>query len=65
MFLKIIATANNLIEFVKYSNTEFVYTQGCTSSNSIIDDQGNKISYTFTVDSLTDEYATITFDKNN
>ena len=58
-------TTNNLIEFVKYSNTEFVYTQGCTSSNSIIDDQGNKISYTFTVDSLTDEYATITFNKNN
>ena len=58
-------TKDNLIEFVKYTGYQFVYTQGCTSAADILDDQGNKISYTFTVDSLTDEYATITFNKNN
>jgi M6 family metalloprotease-like protein len=58
-------TEDNLIEFVKYTGYQIIYTQGCTSSADIIDDQGNKISYTFTVDSLTDEYATITFNKNN
>lgn len=58
-------TEDNLIEFVKFTSYQIIYTQGCTSSADTIDDQGNRISYTFTVDSLTDEYATITFNKNN
>ena len=36
-----------------------------SSSSTIIDDFGNAISYTFIVDAVTEEYATITFTKNN
>jgi len=58
-------TENNLIEFVAYSNTSIIYTQGSTSANDIVDDLGNTISYIFTVDSLTEDSATITFTKNS
>ena len=57
-------TKDNLIEFVKSPNDTIVYTLGMSSSTDIIDDQGNKISYTFTIDSLNENEATITFTKN-
>ena len=56
---------DNLIEFCKPSSNDYVYTAGTSSSANLIDDFGNKISYTFTVDSLTSTEATITFTKNN
>lgn len=58
-------TAENLIELVETKQGTIVHTQGMISSSSTLDDQGNKISYVFTVDSLTDDSATITFTKNN
>lgn len=58
-------TEENLIEFVKSPSDTIVYTQGMSSSNSTLDDNRNKISYVFKVDSLTSDFATITFTKNN
>ena len=57
-------TEDNLIEFVKSPNDSIVYTLEMSSSNNILDDQGNKISYTFTIDALNENEATITFTKN-
>ena len=57
-------TEDNLIEFVKSHDDTIVYTQGMASSSTTIDDQGNVITYTFTVDSLDENEATITFTKN-
>lgn len=58
-------TEDNLIELVKSASGDYVHTQGVSSSSSLVDDQGNKISYAFTVDSLTSDSATLTFTKNN
>ncbi len=68
-------TTDDLIEFVKCTSTEadgtFTYIVGDSLSSTLTDDQGNKISYTFTVDSLTNTtetttgQATLTFTKNN
>lgn len=58
-------TEDNLIEFVKSTSNTIVYIEGYTSSSSVKDDSGNKIAYTFRVDSLTSDKATITFTKNN
>ena len=55
---------DNLIEFVLSTDGEYVYRVGDTISAKTTDDQGNKIAYTFTVDSLTSTTATITFTKN-
>ena len=57
-------TKDNLIEFVLSTDGEYVYRVGDTISAKTTDDQGNKIAYTFTVDSLTSTTATITFTKN-
>ena len=57
-------TADNLIEFVKSTDSEYVYAKGDSISANTKDDQGNKLAYTFTVDSLTSTSATITFTKN-
>lgn len=57
-------TKDNLIEFVKSPNDTFTYMEGDSLSSSIVDDQGNTISYTFVVDSLTETTATLTFTKN-
>ena len=57
-------TEDNLIEYVKSSAGNFTYVAGDSISANTTDDQGNKIAYTFTVDSLTDTTATITFTKN-
>ena len=58
-------TEDNLLEFVRSTSGAFVYLAGATISAETTDDQGNKIAYTFTVDSLTSTTATITFKKNN
>ena len=58
-------TYDNLIELCKSSTNTYVHTVGVSSSANLTDDLGNKISYTFTVDSLTSAEATITFTKNN
>ncbi|MBE5739899.1 MAG: hypothetical protein E7349_03465 [Clostridiales bacterium] len=57
-------TEDNLIEFVKTSKGGFVYGEGERLSSNIKDDEGAKIPYTFTVDKLTKDVATITFTKN-
>ena len=55
-------TKDNLIEYVKSGNDTFTYIVG-DSLPQVTDDNGNLLSYTFTVDSLDGEYATITFTK--
>ncbi len=57
-------TADNLIEYVKSPADTFTYVAGDSSSDSITDSQGDKIAYTFTVDSMTEDTATLTFTKN-
>ena len=56
-------TEDNLIEFVKSGEDTFTYIVGSTFVN-VYDDNGDKLGYTFTVDELTSESATITFTKN-
>ena len=58
-------TYNNLIEFAFNREGNIVHTVGMTSSNTTIDDNGNKISYIFTVDKIEGDIATLTFTKNN
>ena len=53
---------DNLIEFVKSVEDTYTYVVGSTFGN-VYDDNGVKLGYTFTVDALTSEYATITFIK--
>ena len=55
-------TEDNLIEFVKSSAGTYTYVVGDTLP-SVTDDQGNKLGYTFVVNSLDGDYATITFTK--
>ena len=58
-------TENNLIEFVKSPADTYTYVVGDRLSANITDDNGAKIAYTFTVDALGDDFATITFTKNH
>jgi M6 family metalloprotease-like protein len=53
-------TENNLIEYVLSSDGTCIYGVGDTPS-TVTDDYGNELVYSFTVDALTSEYATITF----
>ena len=55
-------TKNNLIEFVKSAEDTFVYLEGYTLP-TVIDDNGNILAYSFTVDALNGDTATITFTK--
>ena len=55
-------TMDNLIEFVLSSEGNYTYVEGDTLP-STTDDFGNALGYTFTIDSLTEESATITFTK--
>jgi hypothetical protein len=55
-------TADNLIEFVKCVSNTYTYIKGDTIP-ATKDDSGNVLCYTFTVDSLTTDTATITFTK--
>jgi len=57
-------TRNNLIEFVKSDKGNFTYIEG-DSLPAQTDDLGNKLGYTFTVDSTNDGKAIVTFTKNN
>jgi hypothetical protein len=53
-------TVDNLIEYVKSAADTFTYIAGDTLP-TVTDDQGNVLGITFVVDSLTADYATITF----
>ena len=53
-------TENNLIEFVKTGDGEYVYVEGDTLPE-VTDDLGNKLGYTFVVVSLDENSATVTF----
>lgn len=55
-------TEDNLIEFVKTAEDYFTYVEG-DSLPTVTDDAGNTLGYTFTVDSLSGDTATITFTK--
>ena len=55
-------TENNLVEFV-LNNYSFAFGVGETMTG-VIDDYGNELMYSFIVDALSEEYATITFQKN-
>ena len=55
-------TVNNLIEYVLTSNDHYTYVAG-DSLPTVTDDSGNALGYTFVVDSITSDYATITFTK--
>ena len=55
-------TEDNLIEFVKSSSGSFTYVAG-NSLPTVTDDSGKTLGYTFTVDSLDGDTATITFTK--
>ncbi len=57
-------TEDNLLEFVKSTADEFTYVVGSSISANTKDSQGNKIAYTFSIDALTENEATITFTKN-
>jgi VCBS repeat-containing protein len=57
-------TEDNLVEFVLSTDGNYVYLAGDTISAGTTDDNGDKIAYTFTVNSLTSTTATITFKKN-
>lgn len=54
-------TEDNLIEYVKSADGNFTYVVGDTLPQNVIDDNGDVLGYSFTIDSLTDDYATITF----
>lgn len=56
-------TIDNLIEYVKNGNN-YVFGVNDTLSNNIKDDQGNTISYSFTINSMDDNKVNITFNKN-
>ena len=55
-------TENNLVEFVLSENGYYTYAEG-DKLPTVTDDSGNALGYTFTVDSLTADSATITFTK--
>ena len=55
-------TKDNLIEFVKSTDDNYTYTVGDTLP-VVITDQNKTLGYTFTVVSLTDSEATLTFTK--
>lgn len=55
-------TANNLIELVTTDRNDFTFTVGDTLG-TLTDDAGNTLPYTFTVDELTSDNATVTFTK--
>ena len=56
-------TEDNLIEFVKSQADTYTFVAG-DKLPTVTDDNGNKLSFSFTVDSIEGDYATITFTKN-
>ena len=57
-------TLNNLIEFITTESGEYVYGVGDSLSAATKNDSNKAIAYTFTVDSITADSATLTFTKN-
>ena len=57
-------TKDNLIEFVKSAEGNFTYIEG-DSLPSVTDNQGYTLSYSFTVKSVEDGQAILTFTKTN
>ena len=55
----------NLIELVKSEGRNYVYESGDSVPATEKTDDGQKIAYVFTVDSITEEGAVVTFRKNN
>ena len=55
----------NLIELVKSEGRNYVYEAGDSVPATETTDDGQKIAYVFTVDSITEEGAVVTFRKNN
>ena len=55
-------TENNLIELVTSDEGNYTFVVG-DSLPTVTDDSGNTLAYTFTVDELTEDAATITFTK--
>ena len=55
-------TYDNLIEFVKSAEGNFTYVEG-DSLPTLTDDLGNRLGYTFTVDSIENGKATLIFTK--
>ena len=53
-------TENNLVESVKSAADTYTYAEGDILP-TVTDDSGNKLGYTFVVDEITSDYATITF----
>ena len=58
-------TVNNLIEYVTHEDGHYVFLEGESLSANVKTDAGENIAYTFTVDALTADGATLTFEKNN
>ena len=56
-------TEDNLIELVKCVADTYTYVAG-DKLPTVTDDNGNKLSFSFTVDSIDGDYATITFTLN-
>ena len=56
-------TEHNLIELVESRNGDYVFEAG-ESLGTVTDDSGNKLCYSFTVDSVTEDGVTVTFTKN-
>ena len=54
-------TEDNLIEFVKSANDTFTYVEGDTLPSNVYLDNGEALMFTFVIDEITSEYATITF----
>ena len=54
-------TVNNLIEYVKSANDTFTYSVGDTLPDTYLD-SGEMLGYTFTIDSVTENKVTITFE---
>ena len=57
-------TLDNLIEFVTTESGEYVYGVGDSLASDTMNDSNEAIAYTFTVDSITSDSATLTFTKN-
>ena len=57
------ASENMLIEFVQNGN-DFIYGVGDSSSKNIIDDNNQTLAYSFTVNSLGNDKASLTIAKN-
>ena len=58
-------TEDNLIEYVKNDSEKYIYGVGDSLSTNVKDDSGEALGYTFTVNSLDGENASITFTKLN